>query len=252
MVPEDWNLPRHVPYTLDMHGFFDLAKACYRDALDDDPQVGRLLSELEFLLGSSYALWRALLDMKSCARGLSAEEADAHVYLRSALPDPYPVTGKLGEYLRHLGVFTTGSGSDGGQLFMDGGAEMFPDFVLPRCSGAGIAGTPEPVGSWSCMHQPLFHSLALTRLSGNYVGLPGALVVAPAAMDSFTKPEGASLIPGAFPYFRATETRLEAIAGRYRPIIGPSEQARFQLLPELQLSRRLCWVFEGPEVGTAY
>ena len=102
--------------------------------------------------------------MKSCAWGLSADEADAHAYLRSALPDPYPVTGELGEYLRHLGAFTTGSGSDGSQLVMDGGAEMFPDFVLPRCSGAGTAGTTQPLGSSSCTHQPLFHSLALTRL----------------------------------------------------------------------------------------
>ena len=139
---------------LDMHGFFDIARAAYREALQTTHRaVGGLLTEPEFLLGSSYALWRALLDVKASRHGLSAEECSAHNYLRHALPDPYPVTGEVAMYLSHLGVFTTVCG-----------VQASPDFVLPRCADAGTAGSTEPVGSWSCMHQPVFHSLALARL----------------------------------------------------------------------------------------
>ena len=221
-APEQRSLSSDGLYMLDMHGFFDLASASYRDAvMATYTEAGRLLSEPEFLLGSSYALWRALLESKSY-RGLSAEETSAVVYLRGALPDRYPVTGELAEYLSHLGTFTAANG-----------VQVSPDFVLPRCAGAGTAGTTEPVGSWSCTHQPLFHSLALARLSGNHTDPRGALVVAPGAVDPFINSGRDSTMPGAFRYDGPARCRVEAVAGRYRPIVGPSEEARFQVHPDL-------------------
>ncbi len=171
-------------YMLDMHGYFDVASASYRDALQADSRAGRGLSEIEFLLGASYALWRVLLELKARG-GLGAEEAEARAYLRAALPEPYPVPLELAEYLSHLGPFTTVNG-----------VRLSPDFVLPRRGGPGAAGTTEPVGSWSSTHQPLLHSLALARLSANAVGAPGAASAAAAAADPFTNVDRVSTIPG--------------------------------------------------------
>ena len=57
--------------------------------------------------------------------------------------------------------------------------------------------------------------------------------MAPEAMDPFTNTDRVSTIPGAFSYCGAMGHRHELIAGRYRPIVGPSEEARFQVYPQL-------------------
>ena len=73
--PEQGDPPQYEQYMLDMHGFFDIASACYADAHQASfCQLGRVLSEPEFLLGASYALWRALLEVKASVQGLSGEE----------------------------------------------------------------------------------------------------------------------------------------------------------------------------------
>ena len=177
-----------------------------------------VLSEPEFLLGSSYALWRALLEVKASVRGLSDEETSAHGYLRDALPDPYPLPLELAEYLSHLGEFTTASG-----------ARVSPDFVLPRCAGEAIAGTTEATGSWSCMHQPLFHSLTLALHSGTISTLQTSYY----HINPFTRERCNSTMPGASIHTPLLESRKSGIAMLYRPIWGPSEQARFQVFPEL-------------------
>jgi hypothetical protein len=208
--PELRSLFMNERYMLDMHGYFDVASASYRDALQADSHLRRRLSEIEFLLGASYALWRVLLDLKARG-GLDAEEAGARAYLRAALPEQYPVPLEPAEYLSHLGAFTTANN-----------VRLSPDFVLPRRRGAGAAGTTEPVGSWSSTHQPLLHSLALARLSGNAVGALGAAPAAAEAADPFTNADRASTIPGGGSATGATRRRTAAVARRYRALIGPS------------------------------
>ena len=136
--------------------------------------------------------------------------------MRDALPDPYPLPLELAEYLSHLGECTAASG-----------ARVSPDCVLPRTGGAGVAGTAAPVGSWSCMHQPLFHSLRLAELShapeAKFYGYN---------MAPFTNRDRRSTRPGASFHTHVLESRQRTISG-YRPIVGPSEQARFQVFPEL-------------------
>ena len=73
---------------------------------------------------------------------------------------------------------------------------------------------------------PLFHSLHLASHSGILGSVFDDTYMAP-----FKNWDRESVMPGASFHTTVLESRAKAIRKRYRPIVGPSEQARFQVIP---------------------